>query len=368
MYYDPIYQNEQIYIAGPECFYTNGYPHWFALAGRAEMYGCGVTMPNNNDLLLGNTDKRKDADAIFLNCANSMRKSTVIILDLEFYRGPDVDGGSIYELGMAYGLGCRCYAFTRDLREMRFKYQGSQIRGQQVYDQKGRPLPYADLPFSPNMRGACKLVEGDFDDALHLMSLDITEERKRGQYPRKQVPIQSLPAQHARPAVYLAGPERWDADAAEQYAEMKRLCAHYGLDAVTPLDGTLPDEGTDRYAKAFQTFENNQHHIQQCDVVLANLNDFHGWEPDSDTAFECGLGYILGKKLYGYMDNNCKMIDRVPNFGEAREFRDQCGCNVENFDYPINCMFAGSMPILGGSFEQVLKEVVEDLKKQEVLK
>lgn len=33
MYYDPIYQNEQIYIAGPECFYTNGYPHWFALGG-----------------------------------------------------------------------------------------------------------------------------------------------------------------------------------------------------------------------------------------------------------------------------------------------------------------------------------------------
>lgn len=59
MYYDPIYQNEQIYIAGPECFYTNGYPHWFALAGRAEMYGCGVTMPNNNDLHLGNSDKRK---------------------------------------------------------------------------------------------------------------------------------------------------------------------------------------------------------------------------------------------------------------------------------------------------------------------
>lgn len=101
--------------------------------------------------------------------------------------------------------------------------------------------------------------------------------------------------------------------------------------------------------------------------MLANLNDFHGWEPDSDTAFECGLGYILGKKLYGYMDNNCKMIDRVPNFGEAHEFRDQCGCNAENFDYPINCMFAGSMPILGGKLEEVLKEVAEDLKKQGVL-
>ena len=56
------------------------------------------------------------------------------------------------------------------------------------------------------------------------MSLDITEERKHGRYPRKQVPIQSLPAQRARPVVYLAGPERWDTDAAAQYAAMKLLC------------------------------------------------------------------------------------------------------------------------------------------------
>lgn len=91
MYYDPIYQNEQVYIAGPECFYTNGYPHWFALAGRAEMYGCGVTMPNNNNNLhLGNADKRKDAGAIFRNCADSMRRSTAILLDLEFCRGPEL--------------------------------------------------------------------------------------------------------------------------------------------------------------------------------------------------------------------------------------------------------------------------------------
>ena len=148
---------------------------------------------------------------------------------------------------------------------------------------------------------------------------------------------------------------------------MKQLCAQYGLDALTPMDGADPDKDADRYAQAFQVFRNNQMHVQQCDVVLANLNDFHGWEPDSDTSFECGFGYILGKKLYGYMENNCKMIDRVPNFGEAREFRDQCGCNAENFDYPINCMFAGSMPILGGTFEEVLHKVAEDLKKQGML-
>ena len=36
MQYDPYYGREAIYIAGPECFYLNGYPHWNALRARAE--------------------------------------------------------------------------------------------------------------------------------------------------------------------------------------------------------------------------------------------------------------------------------------------------------------------------------------------
>ena len=75
----------------------------------------------------------------------------------------------------------------------------------------------------------------------------------------------------------------------------------------------------------------------------------------------------LGKRMYGYMHDARRMIERVPNYGAGREFRDQCGCNAENFDYPINCMFASSMPVYEGEFADVIEQVAEDLKAKGVL-
>lgn len=359
MYYDPIYQQEAVYLAGPQCFYTNGYAQWFSMASQLEMLGCRVTMPTRKELPLGHADKRKDADAIFANCVQSLRQSTSLIIDLEFFRGPDVDGGSLFELGMAYARGCRCYGFTRDLREMRFKYQGAVQRGQQVFDRKGRLLPYADLPFSPNIVGSCKIAEGQFDRAVEMLMQDIMQDRLYGRYPQSpQTPV--LPPRLSDvPTVYLAGPERWCGDSAEQYAGMKALCRAHGLEALTPLDAA--DRTGDRYAAAYRTFQANCAHVAQCDAVLVNLNDFHGWEPEGDTAFECGFAYYLGKRLYGYLDNAGRMIDRVPHFGAEKEYRDYCGCNVENFNYPINLMFASAMPIIQGSLEDVLPMASQDI-------
>ena len=43
------------------------------------------------------------------------------------------------------------------------------------------------------------------------------------------------------------------------------------------------------------------------------------------------------------------------------------GSNVENFGYPINLMFACSMKIFEGKFEEIVKAVAEDLKGRELL-
>jgi len=39
----------------------------------------------------------------------------------------------------------------------------------------------------------------------------------------------------------------------------------------------------------------------------------------------------------------------------------ESGSNVENFDYPANLMFACTMKILEGKFENVIKEIAEDI-------
>lgn len=360
-------EKESIYIAGPMCFYEDGYPRWYLMRDRAKVKGFDVSLPNDTVLEMDPVDLQKNAVTIFKNCENSMNKTTAIICNLEFYRGADVDGGSIYEIGMAYAKGARCYGYTRDKRPMVWKYQGYSLKDGKVYDRKGRELPFGNLPFSPNVIGSTKIVEGDFDDCLKLFEIDTEELRKKNAIPaEKEHQLKVFYENNGKPIVYLAGPERYDRDAAEKYAAMKELCAQYGLYAIVPTDPIpgIPEANTgDIYADAYLTFMRQQQHVRECDIIIANLNDFHGWEPDSDTSFECGMAFQLGKKMFGYMDSTAKMIDRVPNYGPEKDYRDHCGCNAENFDFPINLMFSASMPILEGSFETILKEVVNRLSE-----
>lgn len=361
-------KKESIYIAGPMCFYIDGYSRWNVMRDQAKIKGYSVTMPSDAQLEMDPVNLQKNAVTIFNNCARCMNESTAIICNLEFYRGADVDGGSIYELGMAYAKGAHCYCYTRDKRPMFWKYQGYSIKDGKVYDQKGRILPFGELPFSPNVMGSSKVIEGDFDDALEVFTLDMEEKRKHSPFavPAAKPVRNQLPNEN-KPIVYLAGPERYDTDAAEKYDSMKELCAKYGFYAITPTDeipGIPAADTDDIYTNAYLTFMRQQQHVRDCDIILANLNDFHGWEPDSDTSFECGMAFQLGKKMFSYMDSNEKMIHRVPNFGKEFDYRDHCQCNTENFDYPINLMFSGSMPVYEGNFEAALKQMVDALKNK----
>ena len=102
--------------------------------------------------------------------------------------------------------------------------------------------------------------------------------------------------------------------------------------------------------------------MRDCDIVLADLNDFRGFEPSTDVSFECGMGFQLGKKLFGYMGDTRIMKERIPNYGSQREYRDECGRNAENFDYPINLMFSASMPIFkAASLEEALAQMAAAL-------
>lgn len=358
-------KKESIYIAGPECFYTGGFDQLNAMRRFTETCGYDVTLPNDTVLKLDHEDLRLNADTIFQNCADSMNRSTAIICDLEFYRGPEPDGGSIYEIGMAYARGIRCYGYTRDKRPMKWKYQDFTLKNNIPYDRKGRILPYWNLPFSPNIIGSTKIIEGGYAECLALLQIDIEEERKYSVSRHAVLTEASNRPQLDvdKPIIYLAGPERYDNESVQIYETMKAICRSYGLYPITPLDdidGEMSIESDDPYDLAYRTFYRNQQHVRNCDILVANLNDFHSWEPESDTSFECGMAYQLGKRMYGYMDSTVRMRERVPNLGEEHGWKDICGCNVENFNYPLNLMFSSSMRIFEGVFESVIAKVAVD--------
>lgn len=360
-----MFEKEKLYIAGPECFYTGGFVTLNALRRRAESLGFGVALPNDHPLDMENPSLQKRADSIFEDLKAVMNESTAIIADLEAYRGSEPDSGTVYEIGMAYARGIRCYGYTRDKRPLAWKDQRYVMELKKVYDEHGKPAPYKELPFSPCVVGAVKIIEGDFDDCLKMLMTDLEEEYKQAGKGAVRLPQESCRTNrpNQRPLVYLSGPERYDGDARLRYQVMKEICSRYGMDACSPLDraqGVREIKTENLYTKAAHEFDHYQHHVRSCDLIVANLNDYRGYECSNDTGFECGMAFQLGKALYGYLDDARPMKYRVPHLGEEREFRDMSGCNVENFDYPLNLMFGCSMKILEGTFETVMERVAAD--------
>ncbi|MHC1771134.1 MAG: nucleoside 2-deoxyribosyltransferase [Flexilinea sp.] len=363
-----MFENECLYIGGPACFYKNGYDLWFAMRKQAEYLGFTVSMPTEKELFLQNEDLRKNADTIFANCCDCMNRATIVIADLEFYRGTEPDGGTMYEIGMGYAKGCRCYGFTRDKRNMVWKHQNAVLRNGSIYDETGRIMPYPDLPFSPTAVSSMKIIEGDFDDCMKLIMLDIEEECKN--QAKRTAAVKEMKTQEKKktknlhPFVYLSEILRYDSSDAENFSRMKEICADYGLEAVCPTDqakGVKKIDSDNPYTKAFNTFDNYQQHVRDCDILIANLNGFHGWEPSSEVAFECGMAFQLGKRLFGYKDDTSITRKSIPNYGESGNFLDMYGNIVENFNYPMNLMFSSSMPIFEGNFESTIKKVAEAL-------
>ena len=131
--------------------------------------------------------------------------------------------------------------------------------------------------------------------------------------------------------VFRSGPERFEEGCEEKYTKMKEHCLAFGFHPICPLDdapGLRRTQSDDPIVNAANTFAHNQQHVRNCDIIMANLNDFHGWEPESDTSFfECDMSYQLGKKLSGYMRDTRIMKERVPHLG-GFDCRDACGCNV----------------------------------------
>ena len=177
-YQHSLVRDEALYIAGPECFYTYGYDMLAAMKARAEALGFSVTLPNNDPLDMENPDLQKRADSIFANLEKVMLDTTAIVADLEAYRGAEPDSGTIYEIGMAYAKGAKCYGYTRDKRSFAAKNLNARLRDGKATDEFGNHEFYGQLPFAPSIIGSTKIVEGGFEDCLQTMILDKEEEWK----------------------------------------------------------------------------------------------------------------------------------------------------------------------------------------------
>ncbi len=168
-----------------------------------------------------------------------------------------------------------------------------------------------------------------------------------------------------KPVVYIAGFECFLPNGRELAKQAVELCEEMGFEAISPVMGHPIGEEIDfskgKQAVAKQIFFNNIKYINHCDLVVANLNNFRGWEPDGGTCFELGYAYTQGKKLYGFMDDIRPCYEKyIGNIHKDGFFwRDDNGAFFESG--ACNLMISGPATIVRGTFADALKKAKEDM-------
>ena len=170
------------------------------------------------------------------------------------------------------------------------------------------------------------------------------------------------------PKAYLAGTEIFYKDTKETQEKYHQLCDKYGIIGFYPED-IAPDDEFKEYVKKDdsiqelekQLFTHDLNHIKRTDIIIANLNDYRGNEPDSGTAVECGLAWGYGSRCFAFIDDARPMVERFKGVKKVNEdgvVTDKDGAHLEDFDSPLNLMFS-DFTVFEGDFEAALKGIRE---------
>jgi nucleoside 2-deoxyribosyltransferase len=158
--------------------------------------------------------------------------------------------------------------------------------------------------------------------------------------------------------IYIAGPDVFRQDAKSWAEDIRQLVASFGFEALLPTDNDKTDP--------LSIYIANCNLIRQCDIVLANVNEFRGIEPDSGTCFELGYAAALDKQIVMYLSDTRPLIEKVylslygfisPTTTTINSKLDINGYDVEDFDLPLNLMLACSGKVIYGNIHQALKYI-----------
>jgi len=167
--------------------------------------------------------------------------------------------------------------------------------------------------------------------------------------------------------IYLAGFDVFRADALAHGELLKQACRRHGFIGVYPLDNAYPSHLSPRSAAQW-IYEANLELIRHADLLMANLNNFRGSEPDSGTCFEIGFAKARHIPTWGYCTLPPTLLEQVPHQRSASgQCFDAAGYVVEDFGLSRNLMLSCSTRMVSGDVEDCLVQIVASEKHDEAL-
>jgi nucleoside 2-deoxyribosyltransferase len=164
--------------------------------------------------------------------------------------------------------------------------------------------------------------------------------------------------------IYIAGPDVFDKNALEIFEIYKTLCELYGFKGLVPFDADI-HYGLDNDILRSKIYSANIEMIREADIVIADMNNFRHGEQDSGTIFEIGFAVALDKDVYIHSTDNRSLLEKTKEEDDKVYFEDGFWYDsnhmmIEDMGANYNLMISESTIFVHGTFEDVLKKIVEE--------
>ncbi|RUS42851.1 nucleoside 2-deoxyribosyltransferase [Cohnella sp. AR92] len=161
----------KIYMAGFEVFRPDAVETGIRMKRLCDEYGFEGIFPLDKDIKPQPT-KHETATAIFEGNVRLVNRADIVIANLNPFRGSEPDSGTVFECGLAYGLGKKLYGFVTDRRTMEERLHPD-IDPATGLHKDGMTVENFDLPINLMLSVPVTIVEGTLEDALKRLREDL---------------------------------------------------------------------------------------------------------------------------------------------------------------------------------------------------
>jgi len=161
---------QRIYLAGPDVFRPDAAEHGRRAVALCAEHGFEAVFPLESELPTGLAPQALARHIFQANIAHIVACDAVLA-NLEFFRGPEPDSGTCFEVGYAVALGKPVIGYVQESGSFaeRIRHRHPHAVGDGLFDAAGWQLEEFGLPLNLMLGVPCRIVVGGLGEALRAL-------------------------------------------------------------------------------------------------------------------------------------------------------------------------------------------------------
>jgi nucleoside 2-deoxyribosyltransferase len=165
-----------LYLAGPDVFRPDAAEHGRKLVALCAEYGFTGVFPLSESLPGQQAPLHASARHIYQANLAHIARCDAVLANLDFFRGPEPDSGTCFEVGYAVASGKPVIGYLPEAGSFaeRIRRRHPHAVGEGLVDAKGWQLEEFGLPLNLMLAVPCRIVVGDVRTALAMLRAEQT--------------------------------------------------------------------------------------------------------------------------------------------------------------------------------------------------